>query len=158
MAGVFEHHDRSRFECFAFSLGPDSADEMRARVRRGVDHFIDISARSDSESMAMARRAGIEIAVDLSGYTGSPRTALFAGRVAPIQVGYLGYLGTMGADHVDYLIADDTLIEREQYHGWVELMLTSRFPERNVTFRNLGWSGDTPVGESRLATSARTSS
>lgn len=47
----------------------------------------------------------------------------------------------------------DTLIEREQYHGWVELMLTSRFPERNVTFRNLGWSGDTPVGESRFGLS-----
>jgi putative heme-binding domain-containing protein len=47
----------------------------------------------------------------------------------------------------------DTLIEREQAHGWVELMLTSRFPERNVTFRNLGWSGDTPVGESRFGLS-----
>jgi len=47
----------------------------------------------------------------------------------------------------------DTLIEREQYHGWVELMLTARFPERNVTFRNLGWSGDTPAGDSRFGLS-----
>ncbi|MGH7943617.1 MAG: PVC-type heme-binding CxxCH protein [Opitutaceae bacterium] len=47
----------------------------------------------------------------------------------------------------------DTVIEREQYHGWVELMLTSRFADRSITFRNLGWSGDTPAGDSRLGLS-----
>jgi putative heme-binding domain-containing protein len=47
----------------------------------------------------------------------------------------------------------DTLIEREQYHGWVELMLTTRFPDRNVTFRNLGWSADIPDGTSRTGLS-----
>jgi len=49
----------------------------------------------------------------------------------------------------------DTLIEREQHHGWIELMLTTRFPDRNVTFRNLGWSADLPNGESRLGLSLR---
>jgi len=47
----------------------------------------------------------------------------------------------------------DTFIEREQYHGWIELMLTTRFPDRNVTFRNLGWSADTPAGDSRFGLS-----
>ena len=47
----------------------------------------------------------------------------------------------------------DTFIEREQYHGWVELMLTTRFADRNITFRNLGWSADTPDGDSRLGLS-----
>ena len=47
----------------------------------------------------------------------------------------------------------DTVIEREQYHGWIELMLTTRFPDRAVTFRNLGWSGDTPAGDSRFGLS-----
>ncbi len=49
----------------------------------------------------------------------------------------------------------DTLIEREQHYGWIELMLTTRFPDRNVTFRNLGWSADLPNGESRLGLSLR---
>jgi len=44
----------------------------------------------------------------------------------------------------------DRLIEAEQESGWIELMLTTRFPDRSVTFRNLGWNGDTPAGESRL--------
>jgi putative heme-binding domain-containing protein len=47
----------------------------------------------------------------------------------------------------------DTLMEREQHYGWIELMLTTRFPDRNVTFRNLGWSADLPNGESRLGLS-----
>ncbi|MEY4938901.1 MAG: hypothetical protein RIQ93_636 [Verrucomicrobiota bacterium] len=47
----------------------------------------------------------------------------------------------------------DRLIEGEQFEGWIEAMLTSRFPDRNVTFRNLGWNGDTPAGESRASLS-----
>ena len=49
----------------------------------------------------------------------------------------------------------DTFIEREQYHGWIELMLTTQYPDRHVTFRNLGWSADTPGAESRLGLSLR---
>ena len=43
----------------------------------------------------------------------------------------------------------DTLIEREQSYGYIEFLLTTEYPERNVTFRNLGWSADTPLGVSR---------
>jgi putative heme-binding domain-containing protein len=45
----------------------------------------------------------------------------------------------------------DTLIEREQQYAYVELMMTRRFADRNVTFRNLGWSADTPEGQSRVS-------
>src|ERR1051325_2461293 len=54
-------------------------------------------------------------------------------------------------DHVVFL--GDTFIEREQYYGWIELMLTTRFPDRDLTFRNLGWSADTPAGDSRFGLS-----
>jgi len=43
----------------------------------------------------------------------------------------------------------DTLIEREQLYGYVEARLISRYPDRNLIFRNLGWSADTVLGESR---------
>ena len=43
----------------------------------------------------------------------------------------------------------NTLIEREQKYGYLETALTERYPNRNVTFRNLGWSGDTVWGEAR---------
>jgi lysophospholipase L1-like esterase len=47
------------------------------------------------------------------------------------------------------VLLGNTLIEREQRYGYWETALTSRWPDRNVTFRNLGWSGDTVWGESR---------
>jgi lysophospholipase L1-like esterase len=44
-----------------------------------------------------------------------------------------------------------TVVEREQQFGYWEAALTRHYPERNITFRNLGWSGDTVWGESRAS-------
>ena len=49
------------------------------------------------------------------------------------------------------VLIGDTLIEREAAYGYVEQRLTTQFPDRHVTFRNLGWSGDTPKGEARAS-------
>jgi predicted O-linked N-acetylglucosamine transferase (SPINDLY family) len=68
----------------------------------------------------LARQMEIDIAVDLNGFTGNLRTNLFAMRVAPIQVNYLGYLGTMGADYMDYVLADNTLIPIEHQAHYSE--------------------------------------
>ena len=51
------------------------------------------------------------------------------------------------------VLIGDTLIEREQHSGWVELALTTQFPDHHVTFRNIGWSADTPAGDSRFGLS-----
>src|SRR5207237_127082 len=48
------------------------------------------------------------------------------------------------------VLIGDTFIEREQSYGYLEYLLTTEFPDRKVTIRNLGWSGDTPAGLSRL--------
>jgi predicted O-linked N-acetylglucosamine transferase (SPINDLY family) len=58
----------------------------------------------------MLRREEIDIAVDLKGYTTESRPGIFAARAAPIQVSYLGYPGTMGAEFIDYLIADRVVV------------------------------------------------
>ena len=110
MAGVFENHDRSRFEVTAFSLGPARRDAMRARLEKSFDRFIEIAALSDRDVASLARKHEIDIAIDLTGYTQDSRTGIFACRAAPIQVNYLGYPGTMGAHYIDYVIADTTLI------------------------------------------------
>src|SRR5262245_38465226 len=44
-----------------------------------------------------------------------------------------------------------TLIERDGAYAYIEHRLTSQFPDRNVQFRNLGWSGDTPQGTARAS-------
>jgi predicted O-linked N-acetylglucosamine transferase (SPINDLY family) len=111
MARLLEVHDRRRFRIHAFSYGPDpEGDAMRRRVRQAVDAFHDVRALSDREVAALARREGIDIAVDLKGLTGLARPAIFAHRAAPVQVNWLGYPGTMGAPWIDYLIGDRVVI------------------------------------------------
>ena len=123
MAGLFEHHDRSGFEIISFSYGPDTADAIRQRIQASSDKFVDVRSRSDREVAELARELEIDIAVDLKGYTQDARTGIFAMRAAPIQVNYLGYPGTMGADYIDYLIADATLIPQSQQANYVEKIL-----------------------------------
>ena len=108
--GLFENHDKTKFELIAFSFGPDIKDEIRSRINKAFDQFIDIRAKSDREVAIISRSIGIDIAIDLGGHTQYSRTGIFSYRAAPVQLSYVGYLGTMGANYYDYLIADSTLI------------------------------------------------
>jgi predicted O-linked N-acetylglucosamine transferase (SPINDLY family) len=120
MAELFEKHDKSKFELFAFSFGPDIKDSMRARVEAAFDQFIDVSTMSDKEIAEFSRMLGIDIAIDLKGSTKDHRFGIFSYRAAPVQVSYLGYPGTMGAEYIDYLIADKTLIPEESQKFYTE--------------------------------------
>lgn len=113
MANLFELHDKSRFELVGFSFGPGSQDEMRTRISAAFDHFMDVSAKSDADIAGLSRQIGIDVAIDLKGFTQDSRPGIFAARCAPIQVNYLGYPGSMGAGYIDYLIADHTLIPEQ---------------------------------------------
>ena len=117
IAGLFETHDRTKFEVYAFSSGPDTGDEMRLRLEQSFEHFIDVKAETDAQVIARARALELDIAVDLSGLTTGCRPGVFAARVAPVQINYLGHPGTMGAPYMDYILADTTLItpETESY-------------------------------------------
>jgi predicted O-linked N-acetylglucosamine transferase (SPINDLY family) len=110
MAELFELHDKINFEIIAFSFGPDSNDEMRQRVTKAFDKFIDVRSKNDKDVALMSREMFIDIAVDLKGFTTDSRVGIFSYRAAPIQVSYLGYPGTMAAKYIDYIIADTTLI------------------------------------------------
>src|SRR5262249_54026178 len=78
------------------------------------DRFTDLSAFDVPQALAEARRAGLDIAVDLNGHTTGSRTELFASRVAPVQVAYLGHPGTMGARFIDYIIGDRVVTPEER--------------------------------------------
>jgi len=110
MVNIFELHDRSKFEFYAFSFGPNLNDEMRFRLSNAFDQFIDVSNMSDYEVTNLARKLNINIAIDLKGYTEGQRAGIFSKRCAPIQVNFLGYPGTMGAPFYDYIIADSIII------------------------------------------------
>lgn len=110
MAELFEKHDRRKFEVSAWSFGPELRDVMRERLRTSFDQFNDVRHLSDLEVARQLRHQEIDIAVDLKGYTKDSRPGILSYRPAPIQVNYLVYPGTMGADYIDYIIADNVVI------------------------------------------------
>ncbi|HEV7822426.1 MAG TPA: tetratricopeptide repeat protein, partial [Burkholderiales bacterium] len=110
MAGIFEQHDKARFETVAISYSGDDRSAMRARLEASFDRFIDVRDRSDAQVAKMLRNMEIDIAVDLKGYTAESRPGILSYRPAPVQVHYLGFPGTMGVDCIDYLIADPIVI------------------------------------------------
>ena len=113
IAGVFEHHDRSRFETIAFAFGGPSDSAMRRRLRASFDRFTEVGAQSDADVAQLVRRSEIDIAVDLMGFTRGARTGILARRPAPVAAAYLGYAGTMGAPYIDYILADRTVIPED---------------------------------------------
>jgi len=120
LAGVFENHDRSMFDTTAISIGPSDNSPMRQRLVGAFESFLDAERLSDADIAAKIRAAEIDILVDLNGFTKNGRTNIFAHRPAPIQVNYLGYPGTMGADFIDYIIADRTIIPISQQSDFSE--------------------------------------
>ena len=115
MAGLFEAHDRGRFEVIALDNAGDDGGMMRKRLIKTFDKFIDVVRLTDDEAAQRIRNENIDILVNLSGYFGSPRMGIFARRAAPIQVNYLGFPATLGADYMDYIVADRVVIpEAEQ--------------------------------------------
>jgi predicted O-linked N-acetylglucosamine transferase (SPINDLY family) len=119
IAGVLEHHDQDRFDISLVSFGPDDRSETRARLMRGGDRFIDVANRSDAEIAAMLRQMEIDIAVDLKGFTQGCRPGIVVRRPSPLQVNYLAHPGTMGADYMDYILADEIVIppEHRRYYS-----------------------------------------
>lgn len=110
-AGLFERHDRDRFECFALAHGkPPTNDSMRTRLQSAFEHFEDVQALSTRQIAERARSLEIDVLVDLKGYTADSRVEVLGHRPAPVQVHFLGYPGTLGAPFVDYLIADQHVI------------------------------------------------
>jgi protein O-GlcNAc transferase len=121
IAGVFECHDKSRFDITAISFGPDDNSEMRRQLKQTFGtQFIDVKTWNDTQVAGLVKEAEIDILVDLMGFTGDSRKGIFARRSAPIQVNYLGYLGTMGAEYIDYIIADKIVIPETQRRFYTE--------------------------------------
>ena len=110
MAGIFERHDRTRFETTGLSLGVDDGSRLRERMTRAFDHFIDARQMTAVQIAALLREREIDIVVDLAGYTADSRAEIFTWRPAPVQVNFLGYPGTMGLSCMDYILADRHVI------------------------------------------------
>ncbi|WP_083862885.1 TIGR03032 family protein [Calothrix sp. PCC 7507] len=119
---IFAYHDRSAFEIYAYSL-VDASDEFTEKIQAGCDQFVDLSRLSTPAAAARIHRDGIHILIDLAGYTTFSRPEILALQPAPIQIQYLGYPGTMGAEFIQYILADSWLIPAELAPHYSEKLL-----------------------------------
>jgi predicted O-linked N-acetylglucosamine transferase (SPINDLY family) len=101
-----EARDQTRFELHAYSYGRDDGKAMRTRLVGAFDRFNDIGPLSDEAAATAIHGDGIDILIDLKGFTQGTRTSILALRPAPIQVNFLGYPGTLGPGLCDYMITD----------------------------------------------------
>ncbi|HPG88121.1 MAG TPA: tetratricopeptide repeat protein [Hyphomicrobium sp.] len=120
LAEVLEMHDRSRFEVFGYCHSPPDDSLLRHRVTAAFDHFVSVSDFGHYASAERIRADGIEILVDLKGYTRGARQEILALRPAPVQVSYLGYPGTTGAEYLDYVVADAVVAPMEHQPHYSE--------------------------------------
>ena len=120
MSGIFERHDRSRFETIAISIGLDDKSRFRRRLEKSFDQFIDMAGQGSLQIAQRIRDMEVDILIDLAGYTSDGRPEVFAYRPAPIQATFLGYPGTLGTDYIDYIIADRHVIPPEHQAFYAE--------------------------------------
>lgn len=115
---LFELHDRSRFEVWAFCWTPESDQPQRQRILRAMDHVVRLGGVDDHTAARLIAEAGIDVLVDLQALTSGARPGILGHRAAPVQVSYLGLPGTCGLPGVDWIIADHYVLppEAEAYY------------------------------------------
>ncbi|MFT4160926.1 glycosyl transferase [Shinella sp.] len=124
LSEVLELHDKASVEIFAYYCGdPAPIDPTQARIRPAVDHWRDIAALSDIEAARKIAADGIDVLIDVNGYTKHARTKIFAYRPAPVIVNFCGYPGTMASPYHQYMIADDVIVPPENELYYTEKVL-----------------------------------
>jgi predicted O-linked N-acetylglucosamine transferase (SPINDLY family) len=119
-AGLYECHDRGRFEIVGFDRGWDDGSALRRRLEKSFDKFVILSHLPNDEAAEKIKSEEIDILVNLNGYFGAESMGIFARRPAPIQVNYLGFPATLGAPYIDYILADRIVIPEEEQDFYTE--------------------------------------
>ena len=113
MRGQLKTHDTNKFEIYLFGFGNPPQSNLFDEIKNKNNIYIDLSDKSDDEAVELVRNKKLDFAVDLNGFTTNSRTNIFAKKIAPVQINFLGYSGTMGSDFMNYIIADEVLIDEK---------------------------------------------
>ena len=122
-AEMFEQHDRERFAVHAYCYGPDDRSSMRQRLLSAFDRYEHIGGLSHEQAARKIADDGVDVLIDLKGYTEHARPQIPALRPAAIQVNYLGYPGTMGADFIDYILVDEVIVPASEQPHFTERLV-----------------------------------
>ena len=129
ISGIFEQHNREKFEVFAYYL-LNTSDEVTETIKNGCDEFLYFHEMSTENAACQINNDGIDILIDLAGYTAYSNTEIFAYKPAPVQATFLGYPNTMGADFIPYLLTDKLVLPPEltEYYSEEIIYLPHQFP------------------------------
>lgn len=106
MRDALKAHDRDRFEIHGYACGPVVDD-----IRSAFDVMHDTSTAIDSEVFAaLVRSQGMDVFVELSGFSPGHCFGAMAHRCAPVQVSFLNHTGSSQVPNVDYVLADEISI------------------------------------------------
>jgi hypothetical protein len=119
---LFEFHNKEKFEIYAFYFGKKK-DEITEKISKQCKKFIDVSNISDFELINLSKKIGINIAINLNGFTSNSRTKIFSSRLSPLQINALGYPSTMMAKYMDYIIADEIVIPEKNQKFFKEKII-----------------------------------
>jgi predicted O-linked N-acetylglucosamine transferase (SPINDLY family) len=120
---TIERHDRTRFEVFGYSYGPNDGSALRRRLEAAFDRFIDLQAVGNEAATQQIYTDAVDVLIDLTGYTRLARPRILVSRPAPIQVNFLGLLGTMGAGFIDYILVDPFIAPSSQQPFYSEKLV-----------------------------------
>lgn len=107
---VLERHDRGRIEPVGLSLLRREDSPVRTRLVTACGAFHELGTLESPALAQFIGQLGLDVLVDLAGYTSGAREDVLARRPAPLQVSYLGFPGTQAAPWIDYLIGDDVVL------------------------------------------------
>lgn len=113
MLSMFKIHDREKVRINCYSYGRDDGSYYRKEIEKNADAFVDIRDMGHAEAARKIYEDGVDILVDLMGYTKNNRLGICALRPAPVQATWLGFPGGTGADFIDYLITDRIITPEE---------------------------------------------
>jgi predicted O-linked N-acetylglucosamine transferase (SPINDLY family) len=111
---VFENHDKTRFEIFAYDFSREDGSITRERIKKAFEHFKPIGHLNDSEVAEVILSDEIDILIDMQGLSLGARPGILAQRPAPVQVTYIGYIGTTAMPWIDYVITDRYSLQKDQ--------------------------------------------
>ncbi|MFA6178396.1 MAG: hypothetical protein WC696_02165 [Candidatus Methylopumilus sp.] len=125
---IFEYHNHQTIEIYAYAtFGSAIDDHYREKIQSYCDKFRDVESMGVVELADLIYRDQIDILIDLAGYTTYARPEVFALRPAPLQLSYLGFVHTLGAEYMDYALADHVVVPDHALGDWQESLI--RLPD-----------------------------
>ncbi|MDA8802634.1 tetratricopeptide repeat protein [Amylibacter sp.] len=143
IAKVLETHNRDEFKLFGYSISSSKLDNMGKRIRKSFDVFQEVDKFSDKEIALIIQKNKIDILIDLNGHTINSRTGIFAYKPSKIQINFLGFPGTMGAEFIDYIIADNVVIPNKFNNFYSEKII--RLPHSYMPTDNTRVISNRPI-------------